>query len=156
MRTPRTPAGATITDLILATFRLNGRLIGAGDQLIRDLGLSSSRWQVLFAVLDRPLPAAGIARHMGLTRQSVQRTVDLLAAEGLVTFADNPYHQRARLVCPTERGRELLREVSCRQADWADRLAEGLDPDELRAAVHLMDTIRRRLETPAAEEEGHA
>ena len=152
---PRTPAGDAITELILATFRLNGRLISAGDQLTRDLGLSSSRWQVMYAVLDSPLPAAQIARHMGLTRQSVQRTVDLLAAEGLVAFADNPYHQRAKLVCLTERGRELLQEVSRRQVAWANQLAEGLALDELRAAAQLMETIRHRLEEPEGEEKRH-
>ena len=113
----RTPAAEAITELILATFRLNGRLLAAGDQLTRDLELSSARWQVMYAVLDGPLPAAQIARNMGLTRQSVQRTVDLLAAEGLVSFAENPYHQRAKLVRLTERGHELLQEVQRRQAN---------------------------------------
>src|SRR5918994_6167703 len=118
-----TPAGAAFTDLILATFRLNGRLISAGDRLTRDLGLSSSRWQVMYAVSGGALPAAQIARHMGLTRQSVQRTVDLLAAEELVAFEDNPYHQRARLVRLTAKGEALLQEVSRRQGAWAGQVA---------------------------------
>ena len=145
----RTPAAEAITELILATFRLNGRLLAAGDHLTRDLGLSSARWQVMYAVLDGPLPAAQIARNMGLTRQSVQRTVDLLAAEGLVSFAENPYHQRAKLVRLTERGHELLQEVQRRQANWANWLAQDLPPDELRAAARLMGVIRHRLETSA-------
>jgi hypothetical protein len=61
----------------------------------------------MYAVSGGALPAAQIARHTGLTRQTVQRTVDLLAAEELVAFEDNPYHQRARLVRLTAKGEAL-------------------------------------------------
>jgi hypothetical protein len=40
---------------------------------------------------------------MGLTRQSVQRTADLLEADGLVSYAENPAHQRAKLATLTAR-----------------------------------------------------
>jgi DNA-binding MarR family transcriptional regulator len=147
--TPRhTAAGKAVTDLILEAFRLNGRLLFSGDRLTRDLGLSSARWQVMGAVglADAPLPVAHIARNMGLTRQSVQRIADLLAAEGLIEFTPNPNHQRAKLVTLTPRGREVLQEVSRRQAAWANELAKGLSTSELQAAVHLMETVRKRLE----------
>jgi MarR family len=44
----------------------------------RDLGMSNGRWQVLGApaIAGRPLSVSQIARNMGLTRQSVQRTVN--------------------------------------------------------------------------------
>src|SRR5215510_11875354 len=89
-----TPAGKALTDLILAVFRLHGLLLAAGDRLTHPLGLSSARWQVLGALqlAGAPLPVAHIARQMGLTRQSVQRTVDLLAQEGLIALANNPHH----------------------------------------------------------------
>ena len=152
MKVRHTPAGKGATDLILATFRLNGRLLAAGDQLARDLGLSSARWQVMGALADGPLPVAQIARNMGLTRQSVQRTVDVLAEEQLVTFTENPYHQRAKLVLLTERGTERLEEVTRRQATWVNQLAKELSPHELSAAVRLMDTVRQRLGKPAGKD----
>src|SRR5467141_3144788 len=73
------PAGRALTQLILDIFRLNGSLLAAGNELTRDLGLSSARWQVMGALAEGPLPAAQIARNMGLSRQSVQRLVDMLA-----------------------------------------------------------------------------
>jgi DNA-binding MarR family transcriptional regulator len=155
MKSRHTPAGQAVTELILATFRLNGRLLAAGDQLTRDLGLSSARWQVMGALADGPLPAAQIARNMGLTRQSVQRTVDVLAEEQLVTFAENPYHQRAKLVRLTERGVKLLEEVTRRQATWANQLAKGLYSHDFSAAARLMETVRQRLEKPAGKEKRH-
>ncbi len=146
MQSQRTPAAEAVTQLILATFRLNGRLLGAGDQLTRDLGLSSARWQVLGALREGPLPVAQIARTMGLTRQGVQRVVDVLAGQGVLTFAENPYHLRAKLVCLTEHGTHLLQEVSQRQVRWVNRLAQDLAPDEVQAAVHLLDTLTQRLD----------
>ncbi len=96
-----------ITDLILETFRLNGRLLVAGDALVADLRLTSARWQALgaMALSPVPLPVAHIARNMGLTRQAVQRLVNEMERDGLVQFGPNPHHQRARLVFLTARGK---------------------------------------------------
>jgi len=67
----RTKAGNAFTELILETFRFNGRLLAAGDRLTRPFKLSSARWQVLGAIEQKPLPVAQIAHNMGLARQSV-------------------------------------------------------------------------------------
>ena len=49
-------ADVALTELILETFRLNGRLLAAGDALVRDLGLTSARWQILGAIALSPVP----------------------------------------------------------------------------------------------------
>ncbi len=142
---------ALVTELILETFRLNGRLLAAGDRLIRDLGLSSARWQVLGAIEDSPLPVAQIARNMGLTRQAVQRVANDLADVGLVTFAANPDHRRAKLVKLTASGRKTLEEVWRRQIDWSNRLSAGLDAAELDKALTTARALRQRLEADGQE-----
>jgi DNA-binding MarR family transcriptional regulator len=147
----QTPAGKAVTDLILETFRLNGRLLSAGDQLTRDLRLSSARWQVMGALANTPLPVAQIARNMGLTRQSVQRIADILADEDLVAFTPNPNHQRAKLVTLTPSGTEVLQEVSRRQVVWVNELAKGLSTAELQTAVQIIETVRKRLEKASTE-----
>jgi hypothetical protein len=38
-----TPAGKTFTDLVLEVFRLNGRLLAAGERLTKPHGLTSAR-----------------------------------------------------------------------------------------------------------------
>ena len=90
---------------------------------------------------------------MGLARQSVQRIVDILAEEQVVEFAENPYHQRAKLVGLTTQGNKLYQEVMQRQMQWAHQLAQGLSAKELNAAVELMETVRQRLEKPTAKEQ---
>ena len=141
-----TTEGAALTALILETFRLNGRLLGAGDRLTRDLGLSSARWQVMGALEQGPLSVAQIARDMGLTRQAVQRVANVLADEELVAFAENPNHRRAKLVGLTTRGRSVLEEVGQRQIEWSNGLAAGISADTIEAAQLLLREVRQRLE----------
>ena len=140
-----------LTALILDVFRLNGDLLAAGDALVGELGLSSARWQVLGAIALSPvaLPVAHIARTMGLARQSVQRVVGEMSAEGLLRYAPNPHHRRAMLVTMTETGEQAYRAASMRQERWAGNLAKGLTAEEIEAATGVLRTLRRRLDTAA-------
>jgi DNA-binding MarR family transcriptional regulator len=140
-----------LTALILEVFRLNGGLLSAGDRLVADLGLTSARWQVLSAIALSPAaePVARLARSMGLHRQGVQRIVNELEVEGIVTLADNPHHRRARLVQLTKNGEALYREAERRQKPWARDLAKGLDPKAISAAHDLLRSLRDRLELAA-------
>jgi DNA-binding MarR family transcriptional regulator len=142
-----------VTELILESFRLNGRLLAAGDALVGDLGLTSARWQVLGAVAMSPvpLPVSHIARNMGLSRQNVQRIANELEAQGVLRFAPNPHHRRAKLVFLTERGRGLYEAAAKRQEPWATALARGLPAKDIEAAAALLRTLRSRLDAaPAA------
>src|SRR5437762_13272847 len=104
--TKRTPAGDALSDLILDLFRLNSRMLAAGDRLVAELGLTSARWQILGAIVaaERPQPVAWLARNLGANRQNVQRIVNDLNDEGLVAFEANPHHRRAQLVVLTDKG----------------------------------------------------
>jgi len=100
-----TPAGQALSTLILEGFRLHGLLRTARDRLMHPLGFRVPRWEGLGAL---QLTGAHRAWQMGLTRQIVQRTVDLLAQEGGITLADTPHHQRATCVDCTPRGRRIM------------------------------------------------
>jgi DNA-binding MarR family transcriptional regulator len=142
-----TDAGAAFSELNLETFRLNGRLLQAGDRLTRGLDLTSARWQVMGTLRNTGAPStvSHIARNMGLQRQSVQRTVDLLVKEGLVKLIDNPRHRRARLVALTPKGWTTIRKVVSLQAKWANEVADGIDAREIAAAAATMRKLRARL-----------
>ncbi|HXQ53848.1 MAG TPA: helix-turn-helix domain-containing protein [Stellaceae bacterium] len=146
-RTGHSKAGAAFTELVLETFRLNGRLVLAGDRLTRDIGLTSARWQVLGTLRkpQAPLTVATIARNMGMQRQSVQRTVNLLVAEGLASLVENPRHRRAKLVALTAKGHASVHKVGLLQVEWANDIAKGMDAGELQAAVLIMRKLRQRL-----------
>ncbi|MBJ6726417.1 MarR family winged helix-turn-helix transcriptional regulator [Geomesophilobacter sediminis] len=146
MQMEHTPSGANFTKLILETFRLNGTLIAAGDQLVCDLGLTSARWQVLGGVCESSATVAEIARRMGLTRQNVQRIADCLAMDGFVATSANPAHRRAKLYSLTPHGRTVMEEVAHRQAEWANRIADGISSTQIVEAVSLMTALTKRLE----------
>ena len=137
-----------LTSLILEVFRLNGCLIAAGDDLVADLGLTSARWQVLGAIALAPAAetVARLARTMGLQRQGVQRIVNELAAEGILTLEDNPHHRRAKLVRLTRKGEELFEAAGRRQKPWAKRLAKGLNVGAISSAHGVLQMFRKKLE----------
>jgi len=141
-----------VTELMLETFRLNGALLARGDALVADIGLTSARWQVLGAIAlsPVPLPVAHLARNMGLTRQGVQRLADEMARDGLVRFAPNPHHARAKLVLLTPRGQSAYDAAIRREGPWAAELGEGLSVKAIEAALSVMRTLRRRLEEEEA------
>ena len=143
----RPAAGSAATELILEVFKLNGRLLTAGDRLTRDIGLTSARWQVIgaIALAGAPQPVANLARNMGLTRQAVQRTANELHAEGVVTFAANPHHQRAKLVSLTDKGRAAYAEAMRRQVPWARRLARRLDASDVATAIRVLKVLTTSL-----------
>lgn len=139
----------------LEVFRLNGALIAAGDALVAPLGLTSARWQVLGAIAEAEggLPTAGIARNMGLTRQSVQRVVDDLATAGLVAFAANPHHKRAKLVRLTPAGEAAFAAASAVWAPLADALAAAVAAPALLATAEVLARLRATLTRPDGEQE---
>jgi DNA-binding MarR family transcriptional regulator len=152
-RDERTPSGTAISELIVAIFRLNGRLLVAGDRLVEDLGLTSARWQVLGAIAlsSSPEPVSRLARNMGLNRQGVQRIVGELVAEGFVELKDNPHHRNAKLVLMTAKGLRAYDAALQRQAPWVNMLGEGFNPKNIRETGRILDALRQRLEQTASD-----
>ena len=137
-----------LTELIIATFRLNARLHEHAQGLAAAGGLTSSWWQVLGGVLGEPRTVADIGRTMGMTRQGVQRVADLLVERGFAEYRPNPAHQRAKLLACTEAGYWAIRQISIAQHPWADRVAQGLDARRLRDAL---ETLTRLIEVLEAD-----
>ncbi|MGL5861407.1 MAG: MarR family winged helix-turn-helix transcriptional regulator [Phycicoccus sp.] len=137
-----------LADTALAVFRLNGQFLGLAEGLARPAGLTAAWWQVLGAVLRDPLPVAGVARAMGLTRQSVQRIADLLVDRGLAQYRENPAHRRAKLVEPTEAGRAAVAAIDPAHRVAAEALVaeRGVErTDEVRAALRDLIGVMERL-----------
>lgn len=142
------PAGEAVTGLILELFRLNSRLLTAGDALVAGLGLTSARWQVLTSIdaADRPQPVAWLARDMGARRQNIQRIVNDLAAAGFVAFEPNLHHRRAHLVVLTDKGKWVIGAALRLQVPWVEDLAKGLDLEDIAAARNVMSVLHGKLE----------
>ncbi|MFI5548885.1 MarR family winged helix-turn-helix transcriptional regulator [Streptomyces sp. NPDC051738] len=125
----------------LGVFRLNGQFLAVAEELARPAGLTAAWWQVLGAVLGEPLPVSGVARVMGITRQSVQRIADLLVEKGLAEYRPNPAHRRAKLLAPTEEGRAAIGRIDPGHAAFADQLAQAFGEAELADAVRVLERL---------------
>ncbi|WP_342029298.1 MarR family winged helix-turn-helix transcriptional regulator [Aureimonas phyllosphaerae] len=132
-------------ELALAIFEANGRLVSAGNDLVAHLGLTSAWWQVLAALRYSPVPlaVASIARNMGLTRQAVQRIVDLLAERGLVAFRPNPHHRRAKLAILTPAGADALLGAERAVASLDQAIVDEIGAARIREATATIQAMVR-------------
>lgn len=151
----RTPSGDALTKLMLDLFRINSLALTAGDRLVASLGLTSARWQILGAIVaaERPQPVAWLARDLGANRQNVQRIINDLEREGLVTFTANPHHKRAQLVVLTDKGKRAFKSAMDLQAPWVNDLADGVSIKDLAMVHRVILTLRKKLEGNEQAEE---
>lgn len=138
---PRSSAGEAFNDVLMRVLSLNGRFTAAGEELAKPAGQSLARWVVLAACEDAPLSVSGIARRLGLARQSVQRIADVLVSEGLCGYQDNPHHQRAKLLEISASGLAVLAQIEAAQHQWADALGGRIGEDLLRRASQALAVI---------------
>ncbi|TDW89365.1 DNA-binding MarR family transcriptional regulator [Kribbella pratensis] len=142
----RSEGGVVLTDVVLATFRLNARLMEAAQGLAANGGITAAWWQVLGGVLDEPRSVADAGRIMGVSRQAVQRIADLLVERGLAEYRPNPAHRRAKLLACTEAGYWAIRQISLAQGPWTTELAKAVDVDDLRTTLSTLQTLITKLE----------
>lgn len=144
------PEAVILTEIMLAIFRVNGRLLEKGDQLVEPLNLTSARWQVLGAVAlaGKPLSAPQIAEAMGMTRQGAQKQLNVLEKFGFFERSSNPRHQRSPLYDLTELGNRAYAKAMALESVWASSLADGLRAQDLKQALNTLNTLYARLDSP--------
>ncbi|MCP2072721.1 UNVERIFIED_ORG: DNA-binding MarR family transcriptional regulator [Pseudomonas lini] len=143
-----TPAGAVLTDFILSMFRASNLTLAWGDRIVAPVGLTSARWQILGAIVaaERPQPVAWLARDLEANRQNVQRIVNDLAKEGLVSFQPNPHHRRAQLVTLTDKGVTAFDDAIRLYTPLVNELSDGLQIEDIQTALRVITELRNRLE----------
>lgn len=139
--------GDAFSKLAFLALRLGSEMTAAGDAIARPAGQTSARWQVLAGARHGSMSVAQIAKALGVARQGIQRLADVLEGEGLVTYFDNPEHQRAKLVGLTGRGAEALAIIEARQAEWADRLGAELGAVAIEAAIAAIGKVMQTIES---------
>lgn len=144
------PEAAILTDIMLTVFRVNGRLLEKGDQLVEHLNLTSARWQVLGAVAlaGKPLSAPQIAEAMGITRQGAQKQLNRLEEDGFFQQGSNPRHLRSPLYSLTAQGNRTFTKAMAQQAAWANGLVAGLSVQNLKKTLQTLDAVYERLDSP--------
>jgi DNA-binding MarR family transcriptional regulator len=144
----KTPASNAVTDLIRAVLRMNTTVQKSGTRLMRGTGITNARWQTLSELfaLEKPVTVSELARHMGLTRQAVQRLADDMASDGLLGFAANPGDARAMHLLLTEAGKAVYDDALEREWQWTNAIAENFDAEQIARAVALLEEITQKMQ----------
>ena len=116
------------------------------DAVAGSHGQTHARWQVLAALQGhRELTVPQVARRLGLTRQSVQRVIDQLFAEGLVTWGRNPDHKTSPLLRLSDAGEGLAQSLDdAAQAATRD-LLRHMEAGELAQLSHLLGRLAQSI-----------
>lgn len=134
--------------LVGAVFRLNGQLLSTADMLSKDLEVSTARWQTIAVIRNEPLTVAEIARRLGLSRQSVQQTVNRLRVQDITEFIDNPAHKTSQLVRLTDYGKDVMETLRDRQTRLTAQFTGGLgmSVDEIDMLTEKLEHLRLHAE----------
>lgn len=140
-------ANRETNELIVEVFRLNGLLISTADKLVAKFGITGARWQVMGALVQTGglETVSRLAREMGLTRQSVQRVVNEMINDGLLTSEDNPHHKRSKLIRMTTEGEKVFTAALEIQLPWVKELSAGISKKKLVEARQVLEILRQRL-----------
>lgn len=128
-----------VTELMLEVaqcfFRI--RALGQKTGLITSWGGGAFGFLRSLAVLG-PLTVPQIARMRPTSRQRMQRLADELAAEGLVTFIDNPRHLRSKLVKLTAKGETRYGEMNAELLAIAATMLSPLGETDIRKTTEIV------------------
>jgi DNA-binding MarR family transcriptional regulator len=130
-----------IDALVANVLEAAGALRRHGDQQASVVGQTQTRWQVLSVLSDEPKTVPAAARRLGVTRQAVQRTADVLLNEGLIRAQANPAHASSPLFSLTARGRRAVSALTDENQPWNRRVASMLSP----ADVEVANAVLRQL-----------
>jgi DNA-binding MarR family transcriptional regulator len=138
---------ALMLEVAQCFFRI--RALGQKAGLITSWGGGAFGFMRSLSLLG-PLTVPQIAEMRPTSRQRMQRLADELAAEGLVTFIDNPKHRRSKLVRLTHKGEARYREFNTRLLSIASTMVRTVGEDDIRKTTgivrRLSDDVKTRSE----------
>ncbi|MAT04285.1 MAG: MarR family transcriptional regulator [Acidimicrobiaceae bacterium] len=133
--------------LISEVYELAGRSRSTSERFCRPHGQSVARWHVLSVLLDEQRTVPQIADRLGLQRQSVQRIVNELLADGLVDVVDNPTHARSKLIAISPAGSRTAHLLFDESQSARQRVlsSTNVTATELEQARSVLERISRAL-----------
>ena len=144
--TDATKANALL-NLIIETLKLAPKLQLQGDQLTKDLDLTSSRWGVLGIVsqAEKQLTVSDLSRRMNLKPQTVQRFVTAMEQKGFIRLDNNPDHKRAKLIQLTEKGKKVLLILKKRELRWAATITDNMTTQDIEKTRKVLAQLRENI-----------
>lgn len=127
-----------ITDALLTASRLlmamSARSIGQVDDTI-----TIPQFRTLVILSNRgPVNLATLAGLLGVQPSATGRMVDRLVAAGLIDRLPHPTSRRELLAALTERGRDVVRQVTAHRRAEIARIVEKMPPAERHGLVRAL------------------
>ena len=107
---------------------------------------STGRRSILKSLAAGPQTVPAMAQRRAVSRQHIQKLVDTLRADGLVSSTVNAADRRSRLLRLTQKGRTFLEELRQREVRLFAELAADIPIEDLERATRLVQEVRGRLE----------
>lgn len=130
--------------VVLWVVRASSGVLAAQAELLRDVDLSTSAFNVLMALRNSPgnvLEPCDIADRLLVTRPSVTGLLDTLEQKGLVERRPHPDDRRRRLVHLTDAAHGLLTAHLSDHYREMERILASLDAEERAQLVQLLRRI---------------
>ncbi len=137
-----------LLEVINETGALFHRLKVVGEEVHSKQGMTAGLRGVLFTLdTSGPQTVAAMARLRPVSRQDIQKLVNVLLAEKLVETTTNPEHRRSYLVRLTPRGKKLVSEMKRREVKLLSRTKINVTTDDLEQAASILRTTRQYFES---------
>lgn len=132
--------------LVTSVMRAQQILMARADAVLRPLGLTFARYEVLMLLLfsrHGQLPLSKIGERLQVGAASVTNAIDRLEADGLVRRRTNPADGRGVLAAIAGKGRRVAERAT---AEMNAQLFESLElsAGERRRLFDLLQELRRR------------
>jgi len=142
----RTEAGRALFDLGMEVIHTYFRLRIAGEQIGATPPAGAGSFGLLRSLKKGgPQTVPQLARGRDVSRQHVQILANGLVEHGLAVFIENPAHKRSKLLRITELGERRLAQITERIEDAYEGISQGMDAEEIRAAIAVLSELRRRM-----------
>lgn len=124
------------------------------DARLKPLGLSTARWVALVNLSAHPegMTQNQLAIRVGIKGSTLVRQLDLLEADGWVERRGEPGDRRAKRVFMTAKAKPVLAQIARVGRDLRRELLQDASEAEIRAALTLLEGVRRRLQPLATDE----
>lgn len=140
--------------LSLHLFKVNGLMQDWGDYFAEPFGLTASQWKILGALISekRALTVPEISHIMGISRQGIQKQVNLLLDGEYLEKVENPHHKRSALYKVTRTGEEIYQSIHNSSTEYLDERSRGISLDELEKVNHVLNELIKVYTLPEERE----
>lgn len=140
----------TITKAINVTARCT--ILFRAEKLA-DLGLKQSQVAIIAKVCHCPgMSQEQIAKMTYIDKSNVTRQLGRLEKMGYVRREPSETDHRVTLVYPTEQANAIYPRIREMRREWHDYLTEGMSPEEMETAQHILTRIMERATAYAGRE----